>query len=234
MGINIGRDLHAHETGFSIKLNSNKGRGFDDSRKKMTAVLVDPGEYDASERTPLLSHNTPSSSSSAHHYNHDRETSSNYYTQLSTMSASSNQMTQSIFVRNLSVDSAISIPNGNNSCHGHDPNEPANGNSNNGYEAANYGSNSNELSFKEHFQMRLVSQYPLKYVIIHSLFSVLLSSGMIVCERLQDNHFTLNDVTVLSYRTLNGFILWAAATNILYSIMALVTSKNMICRHFIA
>lgn len=170
----------------------------------MTAA-VDSSDYDVSENTPLLI------STSAHHHNRSNNEEARAYTRLCTMSASSNQMTpRDVYIRNLSTDSTSGIPAPNGQEADND----------NAFEAtANFGAtSSSEFSFKENFQLRLVNQYPLKYIIIHSIMSIMLSSGMIVCERLQDNHFTANDFTVLSYRTLNGFVLWASATNIVYSI----------------
>ena len=85
---------------------------------------------------------------------------------------------------------------------------------------------SESLSFRSRFERSLRRQYPTMFIIFHSIISISLSAAMIVCERLQPNKFTFDDLEVFSYKTLNGFILWAASTNIMYSLLAIFTGRS--------
>jgi hypothetical protein len=70
-----------------------------------------------------------------------------------------------------------------------------------------------------------ICNFPLKFVFINSIFLNLMSIAMILCERLQRNHFSFEDISIISYKTLNGFILWTSSIMFIYSISSILTSK---------
>jgi hypothetical protein len=72
-----------------------------------------------------------------------------------------------------------------------------------------------------------ICNFPLKFVFINSIFLNLMSITMILCERLQRNHFSFEDISIISYKTLNGLILWTSSIMFIYSISSILTSKTI-------
>jgi hypothetical protein len=70
---------------------------------------------------------------------------------------------------------------------------------------------------------RIKRYFPLKFVVLNLSFSILLNVLMIIGERTQPNHFQTNDLEIISYHTLNGFILYASTFNLVFALLGLVT-----------
>ena len=48
-----------------------------------------------------------------------------------------------------------------------------------------------------------------------------------VLECIQDNHFSLDDISIISYKTLNGFVLWTSCIMLAYSVVSLFTGITL-------
>ncbi len=72
---------------------------------------------------------------------------------------------------------------------------------------------------------KLISEFPIKYVIFQTIFAFILNVSIIVCEHLQTDHFTLDDLDLISYRTLDIIVLLAAIINIFIALVNFLTSK---------
>ena len=78
----------------------------------------------------------------------------------------------------------------------------------------------------EQIKITKICNFPFKFVFINSIFLNLMSIAMILCERFQRNHFSFEDISIISYKTLNGFILWTSSIMFIYSISSILTSKT--------
>lgn len=68
-------------------------------------------------------------------------------------------------------------------------------------------------------------RFPIKFTIFNSTCLILLNIAMIVCECIQSDHFSLEDLSVVSYKTLNGFILWTSIIMLIYTVVSLLNGK---------
>ncbi len=78
---------------------------------------------------------------------------------------------------------------------------------------------------KAQFQERINKEYPIKFVIFNSIILFIFNLAMIIAERSQPDYFTFGDITVLSYRTLDGLILFASIVNLIYFGLAIFSSN---------
>ena len=85
---------------------------------------------------------------------------------------------------------------------------------------------SDNQSQPEHTTIKKIRNFPIKFILINSILLNLMSILMILCERLQGNHFSFEDISIISYKTLNGFILWSSSIMFTYSIFSILTSKK--------
>lgn len=72
-------------------------------------------------------------------------------------------------------------------------------------------------------QLRTRNEYPVCYVTFNSIVICIASVSLIVLERLQTDHFTFDDLNIISYRTLDGLVLLISMVNILFAILGLLT-----------
>lgn len=86
--------------------------------------------------------------------------------------------------------------------------------------------------FKTEMNRRTNRDYPCIYVIVSSLMVLLFSISCIYIERIQVDRFELDDLYVFSYRTFSGLTLYAAVINLVYSFLAILTSKEIIMHNF--
>ena len=97
---------------------------------------------------------------------------------------------------------------------------------NDDYNETNGESTRNDNRVKNHkdiFNAKIKKEYPNKYVIINSLILITFCTCIIVGERMQPDRFTIGDITIVSYRTLDGLVLVSASLNILFSVFAFLT-----------
>lgn len=84
----------------------------------------------------------------------------------------------------------------------------------------------------EHFaaliRQKIRREYPLKYVLFTIVSLVGLNMLSICLERAQNNRFDFNDLTLISFRSLDGLVLAAAAINILFCMLNLITGKVLL------
>jgi hypothetical protein len=80
------------------------------------------------------------------------------------------------------------------------------------------------------FNERIKRHFPTKFIVFNMSFSILLNVFMIIGERTQPNSFEANDLEIISYHTLNGFILYASIFNIAFAILGLITSELNLIR----
>lgn len=74
-------------------------------------------------------------------------------------------------------------------------------------------------------QLRTRNEYPVCYVTFNSIVICIASVSLIVLERLQTDHFTFDDLNIISYRTLDGLVLLISMVNILFAILGLLTGN---------
>lgn len=79
--------------------------------------------------------------------------------------------------------------------------------------------------FKLDIERRLRRDFPSIYVLINSTVLIICSAAIIFFERIQADHFSTADIFILSYRTFSGLALLAACVNILYALMAIISSN---------
>ena len=89
-------------------------------------------------------------------------------------------------------------------------------------------SNTSNEYFALQIRNKLRSEFPTKYVIFQTLFVIGLNASIIICERFQTDHFTLDDLNLVSYRTLDGIVILASITNITIAIVNFLTSKLLL------
>lgn len=77
-------------------------------------------------------------------------------------------------------------------------------------------------------RQKIRQEYPLKYVLFTIVSLVGLNVLSICLERAQNNRFDFNDLTLISYRSLDGLVLAAAAINILFCLLNLITGKVLL------
>jgi hypothetical protein len=92
------------------------------------------------------------------------------------------------------------------------------------FELANTNNTSSDSKFyRRELEERLQATLPVCFILSCSLLVILLSAALIFFERSQSDRFQLDDLRVLSYRTLNGLCLLASSVNMLYSLAAIVS-----------
>jgi hypothetical protein len=74
-------------------------------------------------------------------------------------------------------------------------------------------------------QERINKEYPIKFIVFNSIILFIFNLAMIIAERTQPDSFTFGDVTVISYRTLDGLILFASIINLIYFGLAIFSSN---------
>jgi hypothetical protein len=81
----------------------------------------------------------------------------------------------------------------------------------------------NIKTHNKELRLRINRDYPFRYVFLNSIFTLVLSGIMIYFERNSNTQFQLEDIYVISFRSLNGFILLGACINAICCSLALLT-----------
>jgi hypothetical protein len=86
--------------------------------------------------------------------------------------------------------------------------------------------NINDSTLKCQFYQKLQCHYPIKFVIINSIFVIFFNMAMFIMEQAQPNRFTIIDLKVISYRTLSGYADYVCFINVLYGVAALFSGNS--------
>ena len=84
--------------------------------------------------------------------------------------------------------------------------------------------NENENLYKQR-QLKVGQQYPLKYVISSSTLLIILNTLTVIFEIMHTDRFRIEDLDIISYRTLDLLVLAISIVNIILTILTIVTSK---------
>jgi hypothetical protein len=80
-------------------------------------------------------------------------------------------------------------------------------------------------NYNRELREKLRNEYPVRYVLLNSILTAIISVFMIGCERTQTNRFEFNDILIISYRSLNGLVLLGSALSLFYSFLAILTGN---------
>ena len=79
----------------------------------------------------------------------------------------------------------------------------------------------NENYLYKQSQLEVSQQYPLKYVISSSSLLILLNSLTVIFEMMHDDRFRIEDLVIISYRTLDLLVLGISMVNIILTMLTI-------------